>query len=59
MKLIDSNLIKKDEILKKDNHYLEPILLEKQLVLNLLQNFVLDTMIKILRCLLKVCLWEL
>ena len=59
MKLIDSNSIKKDEILKKDNRYLEPILLEKQQVLSLLQNFVLDTMIKILRCLLKVCLWEL
>ena len=59
MKLIDSNLIKKGEILKKDSRYLEPILLEKQLVLNLLQNFVLDTMIKILRCLLKVCSWEL
>lgn len=45
--------------IEKDNRYLEPILLEKQQVLSLLQNFVLDTMIKILRCLLKVCLWEL
>lgn len=32
--------------IEKDNRYLEPILLEKQQVLSLLQNFVLDTMIK-------------